>query len=459
MGLEPGEASRAALVAIELAALDGTADASDVYYTTLLQHVGCTAYAHEAARLLGGDEIAVKRASVQTDFARPREVLRTYLPSLAPSARLASRARRGGHRGGEARARSCRDTAGRTARWRRGPPSGSGLGPGVVGGAPRRLRAVGRQGRSAAAAAARRSRSRRGSRRSPRRPRCSTAWAGGGVALAAVRQRAGAVAGPRVGRAARAPRRRGVWACWTQPGRRGDGGGRRRAPAARDVRPTRGRRARVPRVRRGRRHQDAAAPRSLHRRRGARRRGRRALRTRGRRAVPGGARARPRARVGAQRHLGAPRSAELGRRRSACACTPTTPSACSRAAGRSRRSRALAGTHHERLDGSGYHRAETAAGLGPAARLLAAADVMQAHDRAARAPAGALGRRGRRGPRRRGPRRPARRGRGASGRRSRGRRTAAHPRAAPCGAHRAPGRGAPARRARALRIPRSRASS
>lgn len=77
MGLEPGEASRAALVAMELAALKGIADASDVYYTTLLQHVGCTAFAHEAARLLGGDEIAVKRASVQTDFARPGEVLRT----------------------------------------------------------------------------------------------------------------------------------------------------------------------------------------------------------------------------------------------------------------------------------------------------------------------------------------------------------------------------------------------
>jgi putative nucleotidyltransferase with HDIG domain len=85
MGLEPGEASRAALVAMEL---DPTAEA---YYTTLLQHIGCTAYAHEAARALGGDEIAVKRAAVHTDFARPQEVLRTYLPNLAPSGRLATR--------------------------------------------------------------------------------------------------------------------------------------------------------------------------------------------------------------------------------------------------------------------------------------------------------------------------------------------------------------------------------
>lgn len=38
----------------------------------------------------------------------------------------------------------------------------------------------------------------------------------------------------------------------------------------------------------------------------------------------------------------------------------------------------LAGAHHERLDGSGYHRGATAPALSPAARLLAAADVYQA---------------------------------------------------------------------------------
>lgn len=35
----------------------------------------------------------------------------------------------------------------------------------------------------------------------------------------------------------------------------------------------------------------------------------------------------------------------------------------------------VAGCHHERLDGSGYHRGTSAAGLSPAARLLAAADA------------------------------------------------------------------------------------
>ena len=43
----------------------------------------------------------------------------------------------------------------------------------------------------------------------------------------------------------------------------------------------------------------------------------------------------------------------------------------------------LAGSHHERLDGSGYHRGATAAQLGLGARLLAAADAYDAmtHDR------------------------------------------------------------------------------
>ena len=43
----------------------------------------------------------------------------------------------------------------------------------------------------------------------------------------------------------------------------------------------------------------------------------------------------------------------------------------------------MAGSHHERLDGSGYHRGATAAQLSLGARLLAAADAYDAmtHDR------------------------------------------------------------------------------
>ena len=93
MGLVPGEAGRAALVAVELADAVGAEHPSDVYYATLMQHIGCTGYAYEAARLLGGDEIAVKRAAIRTDFNKPLEVVRHYLPQLAPAAPLTTRIR------------------------------------------------------------------------------------------------------------------------------------------------------------------------------------------------------------------------------------------------------------------------------------------------------------------------------------------------------------------------------
>ena len=93
MGLEPGEAGRAVLVAMELADAADVADPSAVYYTTLMQHIGCTGYAREAAAMLGGDEIAVKRAALRTDFGSPQEVLRNYLPRLAPSAGIGTRLR------------------------------------------------------------------------------------------------------------------------------------------------------------------------------------------------------------------------------------------------------------------------------------------------------------------------------------------------------------------------------
>jgi HD-GYP domain-containing protein (c-di-GMP phosphodiesterase class II) len=93
MGLEPGEAGRGAILAMGIAEAVEAPEPRDVYYTALLQHVGCTAYAHEAAALLGGDEIAVKRAAVRTDFGDRRDVVRTYLPHLAPAARLVRRVR------------------------------------------------------------------------------------------------------------------------------------------------------------------------------------------------------------------------------------------------------------------------------------------------------------------------------------------------------------------------------
>jgi HD-GYP domain-containing protein (c-di-GMP phosphodiesterase class II) len=77
MGQPPEEAIRSCLLATSLASHMGVGeqDVGAVYYTTLLQHVGCTAYAYETAALFGGDDIAVRAAGARTDFANPREAL------------------------------------------------------------------------------------------------------------------------------------------------------------------------------------------------------------------------------------------------------------------------------------------------------------------------------------------------------------------------------------------------
>jgi hypothetical protein len=175
MGLEPGEAARAAVIAARLARAMDAPEPSDVYYTALLQHVGCTAYAHEAAALLGGDEIAVKAAAARTDFGDIGDVLAGYLPSLAPDADVVTRVRAAG----VAALRSKQITAGysrancevaaRTA-------ARIGLGAGVQ----RSLMDMfeGWNGKGTHAVhAGRRSRCPPGSPRSPRPPRSSTAWA------------------------------------------------------------------------------------------------------------------------------------------------------------------------------------------------------------------------------------------------------------------------------------------
>jgi HD-GYP domain-containing protein (c-di-GMP phosphodiesterase class II)/DNA-binding CsgD family transcriptional regulator len=74
MGQEPEKAIRACLVATALARRMGTAEAdvSDVYYTALLRHLGCTATAHEEA-YLGGDELGSRPAAERADFGDRRE--------------------------------------------------------------------------------------------------------------------------------------------------------------------------------------------------------------------------------------------------------------------------------------------------------------------------------------------------------------------------------------------------
>jgi HD domain len=88
----PETAMQACLLATRLAQrMDMSAnDVSDVYYTTLLRSVGCTAYAHEEAVLLDDAELAVAGS---VDWADPREALGFWLHHVAIDSTPLERAR------------------------------------------------------------------------------------------------------------------------------------------------------------------------------------------------------------------------------------------------------------------------------------------------------------------------------------------------------------------------------
>lgn len=95
MGQPPEDAIRACLLATSLARRMELSenDVGDVYYATLLQHVGCTAYAHETAALLGGDDVRVRASGARIDFANPREALPFLLFEVGKGTTPLSRAR------------------------------------------------------------------------------------------------------------------------------------------------------------------------------------------------------------------------------------------------------------------------------------------------------------------------------------------------------------------------------
>jgi len=82
-GLRTGAALRSCALATRLArSLDlPPSDVQAAFYTALLHHVGCAGYAHETARLFG-DELVVNRAAGRTDAASSRDTLVTFLPAL-----------------------------------------------------------------------------------------------------------------------------------------------------------------------------------------------------------------------------------------------------------------------------------------------------------------------------------------------------------------------------------------
>ena len=95
MGQPPEDAIRSCLVATGLARKMQLSepDVADVYYATLLQHVGCTAYAHETAALFGGNDIAVRAGGARIYFGDQREGLPFLLFELGKGATSLVRAR------------------------------------------------------------------------------------------------------------------------------------------------------------------------------------------------------------------------------------------------------------------------------------------------------------------------------------------------------------------------------
>lgn len=107
MGQAPEKAIRSCLLATGLArALDLPDDeVRDVYLTTLLRHLGCTATAHEETYLFGGDELASRPIAERTDFAKPAEAMRMMLGTGRGTGmqrpRHLARALVGGKKGGD----------------------------------------------------------------------------------------------------------------------------------------------------------------------------------------------------------------------------------------------------------------------------------------------------------------------------------------------------------------------
>jgi HD-GYP domain-containing protein (c-di-GMP phosphodiesterase class II) len=102
-GRPPEEAARACLAATALAGALGLSagEKETVFWTALLRSVGCTATSHEYAVYLGGDDVRVRRRADAADLAAPREAFAFFgsltqgpLPvRVARGAALATRAK------------------------------------------------------------------------------------------------------------------------------------------------------------------------------------------------------------------------------------------------------------------------------------------------------------------------------------------------------------------------------
>jgi HD-GYP domain-containing protein (c-di-GMP phosphodiesterase class II) len=94
MGLPSEESMRSCVVGTNLARRLGLGDEAvgHVMYATLLLHLGCTGYAHERAAAFG-DEVALNGAAARTNFLDRRDVMKTMLPAMTGGAGRREKAR------------------------------------------------------------------------------------------------------------------------------------------------------------------------------------------------------------------------------------------------------------------------------------------------------------------------------------------------------------------------------
>ncbi len=85
MGQPMEQALRTCLIAVGLGDRVGLGreELSDVYYVALLRYLGCTADAYETARLVGGDDIDFRLAVARVYGAPIPDFMRTLLPNVA----------------------------------------------------------------------------------------------------------------------------------------------------------------------------------------------------------------------------------------------------------------------------------------------------------------------------------------------------------------------------------------
>jgi HD-GYP domain-containing protein (c-di-GMP phosphodiesterase class II) len=120
-GLEVGSGVRSCVLATRLARSLGLpeSDVRAAFYVALLHHIGCVGYAHETSQLFG-DELAANTAAGRTNPASTRDLFGTFVPTLTRGQSPLDRARmtltaltKGGRWGDEFTTSAC--DVGRTA--------------------------------------------------------------------------------------------------------------------------------------------------------------------------------------------------------------------------------------------------------------------------------------------------------------------------------------------------------